>query len=116
MKKAVKRRTLAQYLVEHAGLFLWLCFVVSNYAQTKSSEFGTCIPFGLNIIVEMIQDLMSQRSIIQWFLTNGLEQLSQIASHLHWFLLYDSTFAGGKNTLTKSILSILIYAIRLSQQ
>ena len=97
-------------------MFLWLCSVVSNYAQTKSGEFGTCIHFGLNIIVEMIPYLLSRRSIIQWLLKNGLEQLSQIASHLHWFLLYDSTLLGGKNTLIKSNLSILIYAIRLSQQ
>lgn len=116
MKKAVKRRTLAQYLVEHAGLLLWLSSAVSNYTQTKSGEFGTCTPFGLTIIVEMIQDLLSQRSIIQWLLTNGLEQLSQIASRLHWLLVYDSAFPGGQDTFIKSVLSILTSAVRLSQQ
>ncbi|KAH9322916.1 hypothetical protein KI387_017555, partial [Taxus chinensis] len=113
LKKAVKSRTLAQYLVERAGLLLWLSSAVLKCDESKSGRSDICF---VSIILEMIVDLLSWRSICQRLLTNGFEQLSQITSCLHRFLVYNSSLSGQKDTFIKSVLHILASTISLSQQ
>ncbi|KAK9133497.1 hypothetical protein Scep_013025 [Stephania cephalantha] len=116
MKKAVKLPFLANYLVEQCNLISWLSSILSFCGK----KLHTCErnPFFMQIkaVLEVVNDVISSRTIIEWLQTYSLEQLSEFSSHVLKLFADNSKMIRHDVPLVISLLKVLVSTLRISQK
>ncbi|XP_058184680.1 uncharacterized protein LOC131302085 [Rhododendron vialii] len=112
VKKSVKVHKLACHLVEHCSIISWLSSIVSVFCG-KQYQTQTNLPFPLlNRALEVVNDVISTRNIIEWLQQFALEQLSELSTHLYELLVGGNLIE--KVHLVTSVLEILTSTLKIS--
>ncbi|KAG9454065.1 hypothetical protein H6P81_006969 [Aristolochia fimbriata] len=116
VKKSVKMYTLAHYLVEHCGLLLWLSSVLSFCLEKLYGDQKDFSLKQMTVILEVVKDVFSLRTITEWLQIHALEQLSELSSLLLAILLHGLKLVKENLVLVNSILDTLASTLRISQE
>ncbi|KAK3036680.1 hypothetical protein RJ639_031548 [Escallonia herrerae] len=113
VRKSIKLHKMALYLVEHCGLISWLSSVVSSFCGRKHQYERSFSSTQLNVVLEVVNYVISSRHTSEWLQKCALEQLTELSSHLYKFL------AGGiklikEVPLVNSIIAILTSTLKIS--
>ncbi|KAK9082672.1 hypothetical protein Scep_029143 [Stephania cephalantha] len=116
MKKSVKLPFLANYLVEQCNLISWLSSILSFCG--KKIHICERNPFFTQIkaVLEVVKDVISSRTIIEWLQTYSLEQLSEFSSHALKLFADNSKMIRHDVPLVISLLKVLVSTLRISQK
>ncbi|KAJ3693612.1 hypothetical protein LUZ60_009092 [Juncus effusus] len=120
VKKAAKLPDLLNHLIKECGLLSWLSSVLSlhgelcytdnnNNNNNNSSEI-------MDLVLKVINDLLSSTEVPEFIQESGLEQISQISSYLFKHLTRDINFLDKSIPLINSMLQIIITTLKLSQK
>ncbi|XP_078175760.1 ribosome 60S biogenesis amino-terminal protein isoform X3 [Carex rostrata] len=114
VKKSVKLPALSCHLLKECGVLSLLSTVLSLYGEGINSDTkGHAI---IELVLEVVNDVLSSRTIREWLQDTALEQLSQISSYLFKLLTRD-TYSLTKNIpLVNSMLQVIVSTLRLSQK
>ncbi|GLT56603.1 hypothetical protein SLA2020_296340 [Shorea laevis] len=115
VKKSVKLQKMANYLVEHCGLFSWLSSILSVYSKLLFEDEKKFFLAQLTVVVEVVSVVISLRSITEWLQRYALEQLMELSCHLYK-LLQRMNLAKENVALVNPILEILSSTLTLSQK
>ncbi|XP_057980376.1 uncharacterized protein LOC131166095 isoform X2 [Malania oleifera] len=115
VKKSVKLNKMTYYLVEHCGLISWLSSVFSICEGLCSGQ-NKIVLGHLTMVLEVVNDILASRDIVEWLKNFGLEQLSEFSSHLHRVLVGGSKLNGLDVPLANMILQVLVSTLNISQK
>ncbi|KAH7864921.1 hypothetical protein Vadar_006295 [Vaccinium darrowii] len=115
VKKSIKVRKMARHLVERCSIIAWLSSIVSVFCGKQYQALTNLSRGPLNTALEVVNDVISNRNIIEWLQQFALEQLSELSTHLYKLLV------GGNLTdenvhLVTSVLEILTSTLKISQE
>ncbi|WOL03409.1 hypothetical protein Cni_G12129 [Canna indica] len=116
VKKSVKLPILADYLVKECGLLSWLVAVLSYYSarlHRDQKQFSLRV---LELVLKVVNDVVSTRSDSEWLHECGLEQLSELSSHLHVLFVNDLKLLKENVSVLNLMLHVMISTIRLSHK
>ncbi|KAL6954143.1 diphosphoinositol-polyphosphate diphosphatase [Sarracenia purpurea var. burkii] len=115
VKKSVKLRKMARYLVEHNCIISWLSSIVSFFCG-KQYQGQTKFPLApLITVLEVINDIISSRNTVEWLQKFALEQLSELSTHVYK-LLVGGNLIKEKVSIVSLILQILTSTMKISQE
>lgn len=116
VKKAAKLPRMVRYLVEHCGLFPWLSSVLSVYKGTLHENERIFFSQLLVVVIEVVNDVVSSRNIVEWLQNYALEQLMELATYLYKLLVAGSKLIKENVTLVNSVLHIMLITLKISQK
>ncbi|KAJ6966734.1 hypothetical protein NC652_004325 [Populus alba x Populus x berolinensis] len=116
VKKAAKLPRMVRYLVEHCGLFPWLSSVLSVYKGTLHENERIFFSQLLVVVIEVVNDVVSSRNIVEWLQNYALEQLMELATYLYKLLVAGSKLIKENVTLVNSVLHIMLTTLKISQK
>ncbi|KAJ7014998.1 hypothetical protein NC653_004328 [Populus alba x Populus x berolinensis] len=116
VKKAAKLPRMVRYLVEHCGLFPWLSSVLSVYKGTLHENKRIFFSQLLVVVIEVVNDVVSSRNIVEWLQNYALEQLMELATYLYKLLVAGSKLIKENVTLVNSVLHIMLTTLKISQK
>ncbi|KAH8518377.1 hypothetical protein H0E87_000282 [Populus deltoides] len=106
VKKAAKLPRMVRYLVEHCGLFPWLSSVLSVYKGMLHENERIFFSQLLVVVIEVVNDVVSSRNIVEWLQNYALEQLMELATYLYKLLVAGSKLIKENVTLVNSALDV----------
>lgn len=116
VKKAAKLPRMVRYLVEHCGLFPWLSSVLSVYKGMLHENERIFFSQLLVVVIEVVNDVVSSRNIVEWLQNYALEQLMELATYLYKLLVAGSKLIKENVTLVNSVLHIMLTTLKISQK
>ncbi|KAJ0962898.1 hypothetical protein J5N97_028020 [Dioscorea zingiberensis] len=116
MNKAVKVHLLANYLVKECGLISWLSTIISFYGQQLNGGQKEISLKAMMSVLEVVNNVVSLRVITEWLQEYGLEQLSELSSHLHLLLLGSLKLLKENIALVNSILHVIKSTLKISHK
>ncbi|KVI09717.1 Nucleolar pre-ribosomal-associated protein 1, N-terminal [Cynara cardunculus var. scolymus] len=115
VKKVVKFDKTSRYLIEHCGVISWLSSLISNFCGSTYQEKRGGLLAQLAVILEVVNDVVTSRSTIQWLEAHSVEQLTQLSCHL--YALFADSFELVKEIhLVDSVLEVLASTLKISQK
>ncbi|KAL5804145.1 hypothetical protein ACOSQ3_030945 [Xanthoceras sorbifolium] len=116
VKKSVKLHKMACYLVEHCGLFSWLSSMLPFLTMMLLGDQKSFFLRQLDVVIEVVNDVISSRTITEWLQKHALEQLMELSSRLYKILVGGVNLIRENVSLVNSILEILISTLKISQK
>ncbi|KAJ6753566.1 NUCLEOLAR PRERIBOSOMAL-ASSOCIATED PROTEIN 1 [Salix purpurea] len=116
VKKAAKLPRMVRYLVEHGGLFPWLSSALSVYKGILHENERKFFSQLLVVVIEVVNDVVSSRNIVEWLQNYALEQLMELATYLYKLLVAGLKLMKENVTLVNSALHIMLTTLKISQK
>ncbi|CAL9750206.1 unnamed protein product [Musa acuminata subsp. burmannicoides] len=116
VKKSVKVPILADYLLKECGLLSWLFSVLSFFGERlgrKEKQFSLSV---MELVLKVVNDVVSTRSVSEWLQECALEQLSQLSSYLHVLFVNELKVLKENVSVVNLFLHVMISTIRLSHK
>ncbi|KAH7861420.1 hypothetical protein Vadar_025943 [Vaccinium darrowii] len=115
VKKSVKVRKMARHPVERCSIIAWLSSIVSIFCGKQYQALTNLSRGPLNTALEVVNDVISNRNIIEWLQQFSLEQLSELSTHLYKLLVGGNLIDENVHLVT-SVLEILTSTLKISQE
>ncbi|CAN0924954.1 Nucleolar pre-ribosomal-associated protein 1 [Linum grandiflorum] len=116
IKKAVKLHKIAHHLVRDCGLLSWLSSVLPISSNLQTGNEKDFFSEHLLAIVQVIINVVSSRSIVEWLQNHALEQLMGLASHLYKLVLGGLNLLKGNVSLLNAVSQTLASTLKISQK
>ncbi|XP_073099472.1 uncharacterized protein [Elaeis guineensis] len=116
MKKSVKLPMLVHYLVKECGLLPWLSTVLLFYCEGLGGDHKESSLRAVELVLEVINDVVSSRTITEWLQECALEQLSEFSTHLYGVFVGAFKLLKENVSLINSMLHVIVSTLRLSQK
>ncbi|KAF9589226.1 hypothetical protein IFM89_020664 [Coptis chinensis] len=115
VRKSSHLPVLVRYLVQECNLISWLSSVLSSCSKKLSNDEKSPVLTHIALLLEVVNDVISMRSIIEWLKVGALEQLSEFSSEALKLFIGGSKLIKQNIVLATSILQILLWTLRISQ-
>ncbi|XP_072970894.1 uncharacterized protein [Typha angustifolia] len=115
IKKSVRLPLLAHHLLKECGLLSWLSSVLSFYSETIDGDKVNSLRI-VELVLKVVNDVISSRPIMEWLQEFALEQLSEISSYLHVLFVRALKLLKENVALVNYMLRVMVSTLRLSQK
>ncbi|OAY67542.1 Nucleolar pre-ribosomal-associated protein 1 [Ananas comosus] len=115
IKKSIKLPLLTHHLLKECGLLPWLSSVISSYGENIDEDKHSSLGI-IELVLKIINEAISSRSIMEWLQEFALEQLSDITSNVYLLFVRALKLLKGNVLLLNSMLRVMVSTLRLSQK
>ncbi|KAG1370125.1 putative Nucleolar pre-ribosomal-associated protein 1 [Cocos nucifera] len=107
---------LVHYLVKECGLLPWLSTVLLFYCEGLGGDHKESSLRAMELVLKVINDVVSSRTITEWLQECALEQLSEFSMHLYGVFVGAFKLLKENISLINSMLHVIVSTLRLSQK
>ncbi|XVF18198.1 hypothetical protein REPUB_Repub11eG0001000 [Reevesia pubescens] len=116
LKKSVQLHKMVHYLVERCSMFSWLSSILSTYSRVLLGDEKKIFLTELAVVIEVVNVVISSKDITEWLQRCALEQLMELASHLHKLLVGGMKWMNDYAAFVNPTLQIIISTLKMSQK